>query len=97
VLIEPDWSFGGLEGFLDKPALTGHGHQSAQWHWARAVAAQAGAFASDVVAADQQMMDAGVGVIFGQEPKPRPGETRGRWRVGASGLFLPGVCWDQCE
>jgi hypothetical protein len=30
VLIEADQTFGGLEGFLDAPALTGHGHQGTQ-------------------------------------------------------------------
>lgn len=39
VLVEADESFGGSEGLLDAPALTGHGHQCAQWHRARAVAA----------------------------------------------------------
>ena len=39
VLIEPDQAFGGLEGFLDAPALASHGHQGAQRHRAWAVAA----------------------------------------------------------
>ena len=32
VLIESDQAFGGLEGFLDAPALAGHGDQGAQRH-----------------------------------------------------------------
>ena len=30
VLVEPGEGFGGLEGFLDTPALAGHGYQSTQ-------------------------------------------------------------------
>jgi hypothetical protein len=35
VLIESDQAFGGLEGFLDAPALTSHGNQGAQGDWPR--------------------------------------------------------------
>ena len=35
VLIQPDEAFGGLERFLDAPALAGHGHQGVQRHWPR--------------------------------------------------------------
>jgi hypothetical protein len=56
VLVEADEAFGCLEGFLDPPALSGHGDQGAQRHRPRAVAAQVGVLASGVVAADQQMV-----------------------------------------
>ena len=57
-----------------------------------AVAAQVGVLAGGVVAADQQMMNAGVGVVFGQQPKPGPGVQPWAVRPGAGGVFLPGVC-----
>ena len=56
VLVESGEAFGGLEGFLDAPALSGHGHQRAQGDRVRAVAAQVGLLAGAVVAADQQVM-----------------------------------------
>ena len=95
VLIESDQAFGGLEGFFDTPALTGHGHQRVQWHRPRAVAAEVGVLAGGVVASDQQMVDTGVGVVFGQQAKPGPGVQA--WAVGpsASRVCLPGVCRDQ--
>ena len=42
----------------------------------RAVAAQVGVLAGGVVAADQQMMPPGVGVVFGAERDPGPGVQR---------------------
>ncbi len=95
VLIEPDESFGGLEGLFDAPALTGHGYQRAQRHRARAVAAQVGVLAGGVVAADQQMVDTGVCVIFGHQAKPGPGVQAWAVGPGTGGVFLPGVCRDQ--
>lgn len=50
VLIEPDQSFGGLEGFLDTPALAGHLHEGAQRDRAGVVAAQVSVLAGAVVA-----------------------------------------------
>ena len=38
------------------------------------------------------MMNAGVGVVFGQQPKPGPGVQPWAVRPGAGGVFLPGVC-----
>ena len=60
-----------------------------------AVAAQVGEFAGDVVAADQQMVHAGVGVVFAQQPNqaheysrgpcaPAPAEWRCQARAGIS-------------
>ena len=73
VLIKSNQAFGCLEGFLDAPALSGHGNQGAQRDGRGAVAAQVGVLARGVVAPDQQMVDAGVGVVFGQQAKPGPG------------------------
>ena len=56
----------------------------------RAVAAQVGQLAGAVVAADQQMMDAGVGVVFGQQRDPGPGVEARAVAAGAGGVFLPG-------
>jgi hypothetical protein len=95
VLIQSDQSFGGLERFFDAPALTGDGDQGAQRNGSGAVAAQVGMLAGGVVAADQHMMAAGVGVVFGQQPIPRPGVQPWPVRAGAGGVFLPGVCRDQ--
>ena len=89
VLIESDQAFGGLEGFLDAPALTGDGDQGAQrdraWgcssagrrarRWRRC-----GGSAND---------GPGVGVVFGQQPKPRPGVQA--WAVGPA----PAECFCQ--
>ncbi len=95
VLIQSDQSFGGLERFLDAPALTGDGDQGAQRNGSGAVAAQVGMLAGGIVAADQQMMVPGVGVVFGQQPKPCPGVQPWPVRAGAGGVFLPGMCRDQ--
>src|ERR1700741_5399117 len=95
VLIQSDQSFGGLERFFDAPALTGDGDQGAQRNGSGGVAAQVGMLAGGVVAADQQMMAAGVGVVFGQQPKPRPGVTPWPVRAGTGGVALPGMCRDQ--
>ena len=46
--------------------------QGVQRDRARAVAAQVGQLAGGIVAADQQMMAAGVGVVFGQQRDPGP-------------------------
>ena len=91
VLIESGQAFGGLEGFLDAPALAGDGDQGAQRHRARAVAAQVGVLAGGVVAADQQMVNAGVGVVFGQQPKPGPRVQPRAVCPGTSGVPLPGA------
>ena len=72
VLVESGQAFGGLERFLDAPALTGDGDQGAQWDGSGAVAAQVGVLAGGIVAVDQQMMNARVGVAFGQQLKPGP-------------------------
>ena len=40
-------------------------------------------------------MDTGVGVVFGQQPKPGPGVQTWAVGTGAGGVFLPGVCRDQ--
>jgi hypothetical protein len=48
VLVEPGESFGGLERFLDAPALTGHGDEGVQWYRAWTVTAQVGVFAGPV-------------------------------------------------
>ena len=72
MLVEPDQAFGGLERFLDAPALPGHGYQGVQGDRAWTVAAEVGQFPGGIVAADQQMMNTGVGVVFGQQPKPGP-------------------------
>jgi hypothetical protein len=40
VLVKPDQAFGGLERFLDAPALTGNRDESAQRDWTWAVTAQ---------------------------------------------------------
>ncbi len=37
----------------------------------------------------------GVGVVFGQQPKPCPGVQPWPVRAGAGGVFLPGMCRDQ--
>ena len=65
VLIDAGQSLGGLEGFLDAPALTGHLDQGVQGGGPRRVAAQVGQFAGGIVAADQQIVFAGVGLVFG--------------------------------
>ncbi len=54
-----------------------------------------GVLASSVVAADQQMVGAAVGVVFGQQAKPGPGVQA--WSVcpRTGGVFLPGVGRDQ--
>ena len=67
VLVQSGEAFGGLEGFLDAPALPGDGTRVRSGDRARAVAAQVGVLAGGVVAADQQMMCTGVGVVFGQQ------------------------------
>lgn len=95
VLVKTGQTFGGLEGFFDAPALAGHGHQGAQWHRFGAVAAQVSVLAGGVVASDQQMVDTGVGVIFGQQPKPSPRIQPRSVRAGAGGVLLPGVGRDQ--
>ena len=51
--------------------------------------------AGDVVAADQQMVHTGVGVAFGQQPKPRPRVEPRAVRSGTSGVALPGTRRDQ--
>ena len=91
VLIKPNQAFGCLEGFLDAPALSGHGHQGAQRDGLGAVAAQVGVLTAGVVAPDQQMVGAGVGVVFGQQAKPGPGVQA--WSVcpRTGGVLLPGV------
>src|SRR5436309_3389107 len=91
VLNEADESFRRLEGFLDAPALPGYGDQGAQRYWLGAVAAQVGVLAGGVVAADQQMMSTGVGVVFGPQPKPLPRVQPRAVRPGAGGVCLPAV------
>ena len=66
-------------------------------HRARAVAAQVGELAGGVVAADQQMVHAGVGVVFGQQTKPRPRVQARPVGSSAGGVALPGVGRDQCR
>src|SRR6201989_3024388 len=85
VLVESDQPLGGLERFLDAPALPGDGDQDVQRDRSGAVAAQVGVLAGGIVAADQQMMDSGVGVIFGQQPKPGPGVQAWPVASGAGG------------
>ena len=51
--------------------------------------------AGGVVAADQQMVHTGVGVVFGQQPKPRPRVQPRAVRSGAGGVALPGARRDQ--
>lgn len=45
VLVEAGQAFGGLEGFLDPPALPGHRDQGGQAHWLGCVAAVVGKLA----------------------------------------------------
>ncbi len=72
MLVESGEAFGGLEGFFDAPALSGHGDQGVQRDRPWTVAAQVGVFAGFVVAPDQQMMDTGVGVVLGVQLDPGP-------------------------
>ena len=72
VLIQPGEILGGLEGFFDAPALPGDADRGAQREGACAVPAQVGQLAGAVVAPDQQIMAAGVGVVLGQQRDPGP-------------------------
>jgi hypothetical protein len=87
VLINADQAVSCLERFLDAPALTCHGDQGAQRDGPRGVAAQVGQLAGGVIAADQPMMDAGIGGVFGLQPKPRPGLQP--WAVAAQRSTSP--------
>jgi hypothetical protein len=89
MLVEPGQRLGGLERFLDPPALPGHPHEGAQWHRTWGVAAQVGQFAGAVVAADQQVMMTGVGVVLGPQRGPGPGVKAVPVAARAGRVFLP--------
>ena len=90
VLVQPGEPFGGLKGFLDPPALSRDGDEGVQGDRSRCVAAQVGQLAGGIVAADQQIMMTGVGVLFGQQGDPGPGVQARAVAAGAGGVFLPG-------
>src|SRR6476659_755287 len=64
--------------------------QRRTWCWSSPTSPLA--LAGGIVAADQQMMDSGVGVIFGQQPKPGPGVQAWPVASGAGGVGLPSMC-----
>ena len=89
VLIQPGELLGRL-GFFDAPAPPGHADQGAQRDRVWAVAAQVGQLAGAVVAPDQQMMAAGVGVVLGAQRDPGP-RVKARALAARPGrMLLPG-------
>src|SRR6476620_1361863 len=96
VLVEPGQPLGALEGFLDAPALARDGNQGVQGGWPWTVAAQVGVLTGAVVAADQQIVPAGVGVVFGQQADPGPGVVALAVAARSGGVFLPGPAGQLC-
>src|SRR3954451_10637827 len=92
VLVEAGESFGGLEGFLDTPALTGHGDQRVQCGRPWCVAAQVGQLAGGIIAADQQMVLTGVGVGL-RLPATASSRSCAAGRGGAQGTQTSLVDW----
>jgi hypothetical protein len=70
VLVQAGETFGCLERFFDASALPGDADQGGQRHGFRAVAAQVGQFPGGGVAADQHVVLAGFGVVFGLDGDP---------------------------
>ncbi len=95
VLIEPGEAFGGLEGFLDAPALPCDRDEGVQGDRPWCVAAQVGQLAGGIVAADQQMVPPGVGAVLGVERDPGPGVPARAVAAGAGGVLLPGPSGQQ--
>ena len=95
VLVQSCQGLGGLEGLLDPPPLPGHPNQCLQGDRAGAVAAVVGQLPGGVVAADQHMLDPGVGVVFGFDGEPRPRVPAVALASGACGVALPRLGWDQ--
>src|SRR6185312_15867007 len=90
VLIQPGEILGRLEGFFDAPALPRHADQGAQRDRVWAVAAQVGQLAGAVVAPDQQMMAAGVGVVLGAQRDPGPRVEARALAARPGRMLLPG-------